>query len=214
MNTSHTTHKTRLLLIRHGQSVANAEKRIQGWGDDPLSPLGVEQAERLAHWMQTNRLRADVLYASPLQRAYQTARFVSTALGLPIAVREGLREVSLGSLEDTSEPDFMQALAAGDITVTHGVETIHAFGERVVGTVADLLATHQGQTIVVCAHLGVVAVTLAHWLDNDVTLTWDKYGRIPNTSLSELHFSLAGAPAVELVHYGYAPHTDSVEYDW
>lgn len=73
---------TRLLLIRHGQSIANIERRVQGWNDDPLTGYGAAQAHLLANWLRDNDPHADVLFSSPLQRAYQTATPIGAALGL------------------------------------------------------------------------------------------------------------------------------------
>ena len=83
-----------LLLIRHGQSVWNAENRWQGQADPPLSPLGEEQArdaaERLAGLEFTG------LVSSDLARARRTAEIIGEALGLPVQVEPGLREIDVG----------------------------------------------------------------------------------------------------------------------
>ena len=62
---------TRLLLIRHGQSVWNAARRWQGHSDAPLSALGFEQAAEVAATLAGERL--DLLYSSDLKRAFATA---------------------------------------------------------------------------------------------------------------------------------------------
>ena len=84
----------RLLLVRHGQSVWNADGRWQGQADPPLSPLGEEQARDAAP-----RLAAfgfSRLLASDLQRARRTAELVADALRLPVELDPDLREIDVG----------------------------------------------------------------------------------------------------------------------
>ena len=84
----------RLLLVRHGQSVWNADGRWQGQADPPLSPLGEEQASDAAP-----RLAAfgfSHLVASDLQRARRTAEIVGAVLGLAVEIDPDLREIDVG----------------------------------------------------------------------------------------------------------------------
>ena len=72
-----------LILIRHGESVANREGRIQGQADYPLSQEGAEQAERLAQWLAAEPI--DCIYSSDLSRAYETALAIAKHHGLEVA---------------------------------------------------------------------------------------------------------------------------------
>lgn len=72
-----------ITLLRHGESVGNAENRLQGHADFPLSEAGREQARKLAaHW-QSQGVKFDCTIASPLSRALETAQIISQALGIP-----------------------------------------------------------------------------------------------------------------------------------
>lgn len=195
---------TRLILVRHGQSVANAERRVQGWADDPLSELGMQQARTLAQWLQHNESGIERLVSSPLRRAHQTAGYIGDALRLPVTTHSGLREFGLGALEDHPEEALHAALKAGDIVVSHDAEPMPIFAERVVQAVDEIVATAVGETILITAHLGVIAVALAHWLESDIELAWQRYGRIPNTSLTEVVFS--PSRQIELIRHGDMPH--------
>ena len=84
----------RLLLVRHGQSVWNAEGRWQGQADPPLSALGEEQAREAAPRLAA--LGFARIVASDLQRARRTAEIVAEALGLPVEVDPDLREIDVG----------------------------------------------------------------------------------------------------------------------
>src|SRR5437764_15120880 len=81
---------THLYLIRHGQAISAVENTV---GNTRLSPLGVKQAERLRDRLAaTGEIAADVLIASTLLRARQTAEIVAPALGLPIIFDDEVQE--------------------------------------------------------------------------------------------------------------------------
>ena len=95
---------TKLWLIRHGETVWNTERRIQGHKDSPLSSRGTEQVQRLA-----DRLRGeafDCVYSSDSGRALQTARTVFPDAG--IKLDERLRELSYGVLEGKTDAEYTQ----------------------------------------------------------------------------------------------------------
>jgi broad specificity phosphatase PhoE len=197
-----TERTTRLLLVRHGESVANVEGRMQGWGDDPLSPTGVAQARQLAAWLRENEQGIDCLFASPLKRAYQTAEAISNALDLPIVVRDGLRELGIGELEDQHYSVLPNALAEPHFEENYDVETLVEFAERVLGTLYGIMTINPGKTIMVVAHGGIVGVALAHWIDHDISRTWTTHGRSRNTSITELHYT----NRVSLVYHDKVEH--------
>lgn len=87
-----------LYCIRHGESCYNAEGRIQGQSDVPLSELGRRQGEAVAAALAGEPIEA--IYASPLRRAMQTARPVADALKLEIHTDPRLMEVHAGVFQD------------------------------------------------------------------------------------------------------------------
>jgi 2,3-bisphosphoglycerate-dependent phosphoglycerate mutase len=89
-----------LVFVRHGESVGNVERRLQGHADYPLSALGREQASHVAIWLKSRKLVFNQVYASPLSRASETADVITAELGLAPAERlDDLREVHVGNLE-------------------------------------------------------------------------------------------------------------------
>ena len=94
-----------LYLMRHGQTVWNAQGRMQGWLDSPLTELGRRQAE----WQAA--LVADVTgatrYASPLGRAQQTAAIVFG--GADVIPDDRLREIDVGDFSGHCYPDLVAA---------------------------------------------------------------------------------------------------------
>jgi probable phosphoglycerate mutase len=92
-----------LYCVRHGQSVYNAEGRIQGQSDIPLSDLGHDQSRAVAKALTDFPI--DALYASPLTRAYQTAEAVGNQLDLPIETDARLKEIHAGIFQDKRRID-------------------------------------------------------------------------------------------------------------
>ena len=84
----------RLLLVRHGETVGNILRQLQG-DDDPLTERGRRQAREVASYLAgRGDLRA--LYASPLIRAFETAQVIGAAVGLAPQPRPGLAEINVG----------------------------------------------------------------------------------------------------------------------
>jgi broad specificity phosphatase PhoE len=83
-----------IYLIRHGESLYNAEARIQGQSDVALSPLGLRQAEAIADALANERI--DAIFASPLRRALQTAEPIAARFELAIQADDRLKEIHAG----------------------------------------------------------------------------------------------------------------------
>lgn len=198
------THQTtRLFLIRHAESIANAEGRVQGWSDAKLSPRGEQQASHLAEWLRTNHPQPPhALVSSTLRRAYQTASAIGAVFHLPVQLRPGLREISLGLLEDVDEAFLLTAMSAERFEQIYQVESLQYFAERSIGALAGLLAAYDGGTIMVVAHGGTIAVALAYWLNRDIRQAWSRYGNTRNASITELMFD----EQVTLIRYNDVPY--------
>ncbi len=165
----------RMVWIRHGETTWNAEKRFQGHLDIPLSPTGIEQAERLARrwaqWtLQQTTWRIEHLYSSDLSRALDTARHLSATIGLQPVIEPDLRERNYGVLSGLTATEmqlnnpalFMHLQArTPDAPVPEG-ESLRAFYDRVMRQARQLADTHRGQTIAVVAHGGVLDCIYRH----------------------------------------------------
>lgn len=89
--------KTQILLVRHGQTPWNQERRLQGATDIPLNELGRQQAEVLRQSLCS--VSIDRVYSSPLSRAQETARIIAEGYNVPVEIEPGLRERSYGTYE-------------------------------------------------------------------------------------------------------------------
>ncbi len=151
----------RLLLIRHGESVANAEGRLQGHLDVLLSDRGRRQAECLAEKLAP--LGVEALYTSPLRRAAETAEIIGAKLGLPVEERAALMERNVGVLEGLTRdeiiakfPHYMAARTALRPIEIEGFEQDEVFASRVKETLAEIIEAHRGQTMAVVTHGGII----------------------------------------------------------
>lgn len=155
-----------LLLVRHGQTQANAEKRYLGALDLGLNSHGIKQAQDLAKSLALEPQKIQALYSSPLLRARQTADLVAQALGLSVEVEQGLRERNVGVFEGLTQGEAQQRFAdlwRRNITrqwhgAPTGGETIAQVFARVAGVLHALCARHaDGEGAVLLVAHGFVA---------------------------------------------------------
>jgi broad specificity phosphatase PhoE len=109
----------RLILSRHGQSLANIDPSYAG-KDSVLTPLGEQQADCLGRWLKDHQKDIDLIICSPLRRARMTAEIANQYLNLPIEVNEDLMEVaktdfpSMPRRKHPLQPDTMHYDAKSD----------------------------------------------------------------------------------------------------
>jgi probable phosphoglycerate mutase len=164
---------TRLILVRHGESNVTVARIIGGPRTcNGLSALGRQQAERLRdRWLAHPEFPADVLIASQYPRALETMQIVAPALGgLPIVRDEGFGEHEPGpecdgrSYQEFIEryPELSKRWDDHDpfATTFPGGETVAAFQFRVGTALRLLVDAHEGKTVVVGCHGGVIDAVL------------------------------------------------------
>lgn len=154
--------------MRHAQSEANAEGRIQGHLDIPLSEVGLRQSASLAERLAP--LGVNAIYSSPLRRARQTADVFAARLGLPVMDIAELRERNVGVLEGLNRaeiiaqfPEYGQVGTDVSLIEVDGFEQDGELVPRVTTAFRDIIAGHPGQTVAVVTHGGVIGSVL-RWL--------------------------------------------------
>jgi probable phosphoglycerate mutase len=157
--------RTRLLLIRHGQTPWNADGRWQGHGDPSLTAEGRAQADRLARSLhEKTEPRWTRVIASDLARAHQTAVVVADLLALPIELDPRLRELDVGAWSGLSrseierrDPETLLEFERGEPLVRPGGgESRIEIRERTHEFVCDLADRLSGESVIVVTHLGVI----------------------------------------------------------
>jgi broad specificity phosphatase PhoE len=136
---------TRLLLVRHGETDWNADGRLQGQTDRPLSDFGRRQARQLADALAEERL--DAIYSSDLARARETAEIVAQRLKLPVSLEPDLRERNWGTWEGLTAIERDRVEFVGESTKAHEERILRALrriSERHPDGGSVLVVTHGG----------------------------------------------------------------------
>ncbi len=179
-----------MILIRHGETDWKVQGLFQGQIDVPLNALGQRQAERMAERLV--RERVDVFYCSDLLRTRQTAAPAALRLELPAAPDAGLREQHFGILEGLSFDEVQarhpQELASWmrhdpDYALPEG-ESVRSFHARVLGALRALAARHEGRTLAVVTHGGVL--DMVYRTVHALPLHGPRACPIPNAGLNRL----------------------------
>jgi len=166
---------TTLLLIRHGETAWNAEHRIQGRLDVPLSTTGVWQTGRLTQRLANEAI--DAVIASDLARAWMTGAPLADARGLTMVPDPRLRERVFGIFEGKTldeiaaeHPDEFAAWRARDVDWrVPGGESGAEFIGRVLEAIEEISVSYAGRTVAVVTHGGVLDVVYR----NARALAWD-----------------------------------------
>jgi broad specificity phosphatase PhoE len=180
----------KLHLIRHGETASNAEGRVQGHLDVPLSDRGVREADLLAERLAGMNIAA--LYASPLKRARSTADAVSACLALELQERDFLMERDVGELSGLTGEEIGEKFPAwrkrrylvNAAEVVPGYERDEVFHERVIPNMLGLVEDHAEQDIVVVTHGGVIGAFSRHVLG----ITIRRSIEISNASITTYRF--------------------------
>lgn len=135
---------TELLLVRHGETDWNADGRLQGHTDRPLSDYGREQARKLAEELTGEEF--DAIYSSDLARARETAEIVAKQLRLPVVLDPDLREKDWGNWEGLTSTERLGIELVGESTEQHQKRILKALGR--------IAAKHPHGRVLVVTHGG------------------------------------------------------------
>jgi probable phosphoglycerate mutase len=157
---------TSIVLIRHGETAWNAERRLQGHIDIALNDEGLRQAAAVASALGGEQL--DAIVSSDLQRAHQTASAIAHVNNMPVHSDPGLRERCFGGFEGLLyaeiEQRFPREFAAWQAREVDGAmppgirvaETFRQFYQRCTSAILRIAAQHPGQSLALVAHGGVL----------------------------------------------------------
>ena len=220
-----------LYLARHGQTEWNAQRRIQGWGDSPLTDIGKKQAKSLAQ--QLKGVRLDDIYCSDSGRACETASFVGKQQGLTPKPMADLREWGWGDWEGMCIDDitaknpelwaqYIASVRAADenpddrillerSVVPNGELAVDA-QKRIEAALAKIMVEHPGEddAVLVVGHNGSARIFLC--LALDLPLGRARRFALDNAALAHIVFSAKRSPIVICIndhgYFGEAPPTD------
>ena len=156
---------SRLYLMRHGQTLFNELKRIQGACDSPLTDLGKSQAEEAKKYFESESLSFSGLYSSIQERASDTLEIVKPDEAYTRL--KGLKEWNFGIYEGS--PEYLNPPAQegqesyGDYFKTYGGESVTEVEERMSETLTELMEHHQGGNVLAVSHGGALYAFYLKW---------------------------------------------------
>jgi probable phosphoglycerate mutase len=170
--------RTRLLLVRHGESRCNIEGIVGGErGCTGLTARGAEQVAQLAQRLAASGELAeiDALYASTLPRAIETAEILRGPLeairgrSFELVIEDDLRELDPGQADAMSWPVVYERWGPFDFDLVAeswcpGAESWRQFAARVAGVLVTVAERHVGETVLIACHGGVIGASLAKFL--------------------------------------------------
>lgn len=187
------TGATQMLVIRHGQSTWNEQKRWQGQADPPLSDFGREQAGEASKSIG----QVDVIISSPQLRAAETAAIISSAIGIgPVQTLDGLQERSAGEWSGLTRAEI-DAQWPGWVDSDqrpNGWEPDDELIPRVMGALTKVATEFEGATALVVCHGGVI-IAMEKTLGVNVGRIPNLHGRVVNSVDGEL----VGGDRLELI---------------
>lgn len=216
---------TRVVIVRHGLSTYNSQQRIQGRCDEStLTDQGIEQANILGQTISKANFAA--IYCSPLQRAKLTAEIIQSKLvkPLPLSISDLLMEIDLPLWEGLQKAEVKQKYpeeykkwkAQPDkfsMTITKDEESVEHFpvlalGKQAIEFWQEVLAKHQGETILVVAHNGINRALLTTALGMNPS----RYQHIQqsNCAVNVLNFTDGWGGAVQLESLNQTAHLGQV----
>lgn len=180
----------RLLLVRHGATLDNEQKRYIGQTDVALSPLGVQQAATLGASLAHEAM--DIIVTSDLRRARATADAIARFHDVPLEEDTNLREIARGAWEGATysevQEHYAELLARWRHTPVEcqipGGETLVQLRDRVVRALEHWYTPSPEATVVWVTHVGVIQVVLCHLFKVDLN-AWRRFYQ-DNASVTEV----------------------------
>jgi broad specificity phosphatase PhoE len=192
----------RLIVVRHGETFYNAQRRLTGQSNVPLNPLGERQVAALSDCLATEHL--DVIVTSDLERTRVTAEAIAFNHGLPVHEDTDLRELSFGDWEGYTfdevlarDADLVSLWRADPVkNAPPGGETVAQLRDRCARALTHWQTRYPESTVVWVTHGALIGVLLCHVLDIDLKHRWQF--RHDNASISEIRLRGDGAVIMRL----------------
>lgn len=207
------TKPTDILIIRHGQTAWNTQKRLQGHSDIPLNENGRLQAVTLAEILRDEPL--DAIFSSDLQRAYQTAYEIAKIHNLPVHQDRSFRERCYGICEGMKDGEIREAYpesykawyaADPDHFFPDGerkTESPRQFHHRAVNAIREAATRYPGKKIAIVTHFGVIET--AYRTAQNIPLGTHCRMPVLNTSINRFRWTDG---TLELLQWGEASHLE------
>jgi len=179
-------------LMRHGETLFNIRKKIQGACDSPLTNLGVRQAQIASEYFKD--ISVDFAYSSTSERACDTLELI---IGEKPYIRlKGLKEMNFGFFEGESEDLNPKFEEYETFFVKYGGESLTDVRERLVKTCTEIMEKDNHQSVLAVSHAGACINFLSNWHDPKEYI---KKG-IPNCSIFKYEYLNKEFKLVDIIY--------------
>lgn len=189
--------KKTFYITRHGQTLFNAQSKIQGACDSPLTELGIKQAEIAGKHIKDLGIHFDEAYCSTSERAIDTLKIMTT---IPFTARKDLKEWNFGRLEGEGE-HLNPPLPYGDFFVQFGGESEVNFRNRIGNAIMEIAKDAQGDDILVVIHGAAIASFYRIWEQYNKV---NREARIQNCSIFKYEYEDGQFTLVEIVEHDFS----------
>lgn len=189
--------KKTLYLMRHGQTLFNVRRKIQGWCDAPLTSLGVQQATLAGEYFEANGITFDHAYSSTSERASDTLEIVTT---MPYTRVKGLKEWNFGLFEAESE-DLNPPIPYGDFFKSFGGEGELEMRQRLADTLLSIMKKGDHQTVLAVSHGAACRGFMRYWQQNQQV---DQKSRLGNCCILKFTFENDEFTLVEIINHDFS----------
>lgn len=187
-----------LYLMRHGQTLFNVRKKIQGWCDSPLTELGMNQAKIAGEYFQKNHIVFDHAYSSTSERACDTLECVTS---MPYKRVKGLREWNFGIVEGESE-DINPKLPYGDFfKENYQGEGEMEMRQRLADTLESIMNQEDNQVVLAVSHGAACRGFMRYW---SKTQKIDQKARIGNCCILKFTYDDHIFTLVDIINHDFS----------
>ena len=144
--------------MRHGQTLFNVRRKVQGWCDSPLTELGIRQAEIASKYFKEHNIIFDHAYSSTSERACDTLEIVTD---MPYTRVKGLKEWNFGTFEGESE-DLNPSLPYGNFFSNYVGEEEKAFQKRIADTCGEIMGD-ENEAVLIVSHGAACRQFMRYW---------------------------------------------------
>jgi len=193
---------TEIFLIRHGETVWNTKKLIQGQLDSPLTDNGIRQSNLLSK--RIKKINPDIIYTSDLKRAIDTANIINQHINKDVIEISGVRERHWGVFQGADWPKVKKFFPtqykyykndSKNYMIPNG-ESYNQVAKRTMDSLSDIIKNHENQKIVVVTHGGVISPLIRNLLS--IPYKTHRKFMISNTSITKLLYNEFGFSILSL----------------
>ncbi|MFD0871615.1 histidine phosphatase family protein [Paenibacillus residui] len=170
--------KTKIYLVRHGQTEWNVKHKFQGHQDSPLTDMGIKQAQWLEEAIRNEQI--DMIYSSSSLRARRTAEIIRGTREIDIIESDDLREINLGIWEGRTQDEVKELYleAFNDFWdnpekfKVENSETFRQVSDRAINMMRQTVNDNQGKSILIVTHTVVVKLIMAYFEGRPMKELW------------------------------------------